>query len=487
MRSFKLKLLFVFLSTLLVAMTAINARATYGAKISVDEPQYLLTALSLAEDFDLDISDELDEQRYLPFHELRLNQQTIDLNDSGQRISPHDPLLPLLLSIPMGLGGWLASKIALAVLAAITAAATLWVAVRRFNISANIATAVVAILYASPPMTSYATQIYPEIPAALALITSLGIITGTATRANIIALTFSLTALPWLSVKYVPVTAALVAYFLYKNWRNEKKKTYFFTAVMAISAIVYLIIHKRIYGGWTVYATGDHFVNGEFEVVGRNPNIGARTRRLSGLLLDKEFGLIPWTPAFIALIPAFAFMIKERFKETSSLLLCVCVGWAVATWVALTMHGWWWPGRQLVVILPAVIISMAMLAEKFRLWRWFIYLGGISGTAAWLWLAFEATTDRRTLVVDFHETTYPIYRALSSILPDFTNYDQSALLLNTIWLLGIVFFSILTLVSTSGSSPTKSFIRYETKTQTLKIQGTRTKLKISKQVSEHAQ
>jgi hypothetical protein len=151
------------------------------------------------------------------------------------------------------------------------------------------------------------------------------------------------------------------------------------------------------------------------------------------------------------------------------------------------MHGWWWPGRQVVIILPAVIISMSMLAEKFRLWRWFIYLGGISGTAAWVWLAFEATTDRRTLVVDFHETTYPVYQALASVLPDFTNYDQSALLLNTIWLLGIVFFSILTLVSTSGSSPTKSFIRYETKTQTLKIQGTRSKLTISKQVSEHAQ
>ena len=487
MRSFKLKLFLVFLSTLLVAMTAINARATYGAKISVDEPQYLLTALSLAEDFDLDISDELDEQRYLPFHELRLNQQTIDLNDSGQRISPHDPLFPLFLALPMGLGGWLASKMALAVLAAITAVATLWVAVRRFNISPSIATAVVAILYASPPMTSYATQIYPEMPAALALIMSLGIITGTTTRANVIALTFSLTALPWLSVKYVPVTAALAAYFLYKNWRNERKKTYFFTAVMAISAIAYLIIHKRIYGGWTVYATGDHFVNGEFEVVGRNPNLGARTRRLSGLLLDKEFGLIPWTPAFIALVPAFAFMIKERFKETSSLLLCTCVGWAVATWVALTMHGWWWPGRQVVIILPAVIISMSMLAEKFRLWRWFIYLGGISGTAAWVWLAFEATTDRRTLVVDFHETTYPVYQALASVLPDFTNYDQSALLSNTIWLLGIAFLSILTLVSKTGSPSNNSAIRYETKTQTLKIQGTRSKLTISKQVSEHAQ
>ena len=485
MRSFALKLFLVFLTTLLVAMSAINARATYGAKISVDEPQYLLTALSIAEDFDLDISDELDERRYLPFHELRLNRQTIDLNDSGQRISPHDPLLPILLALPMGLGGWLASKIALAVLAAITAAATLWVAVRRFNVNPNIATVVTALLFTSPPLTSYATQIYPEMPAALALVTSIGIVTGTTTRKSIVALILALTALPWLSVKYVPVTAVLAMYFLYKNWNSERKRTYFFTVVMGISAVAYLIIHKRVYGGWTVYATGDHFVDGEFEVVGRNPNLAARTRRLSGLLLDKEFGLIPWTPAFFALIPAFVLMVKDRFKETLPLLLSACVGWSVATWVALTMHGWWWPGRQLVVILPTAVIAMAMLSEKFKLWRWFIYIGGTSGVIAWLWLAFEASTDRRTLVVDFYETSYPVYKALSYVLPDFTNYDQAALLLNVIWLTGIVLASMITFVHKPTLSKNNSFITYQTRTQTLKIQGTRKKLKITKQVIDN--
>ena len=101
------------------------------------------------------------------------------------------------------------------------------------------------------------------------------------------------------------------------------------------------------------------------------------------------------------------------------------------------MHGWWWPGRQLVVILPTAIIAMAILAEKFKIWRWFIYLGGISGVTAWLWLAFEATTDRRTLVVDFYETSYPIYQALADVLPDFTDFDQSAVLSNGIWQRGL--------------------------------------------------
>ena len=222
-RSFALKLALVFATTFLIAMSAINARATYGAKISVDEPQYLLTALSIYEDFDLDISDELDEQRYLPFHEIRLNQQTIDLNEDGQRISPHDPLLPLLLSIPMGLGGWLAAKITLAAIAAFTAMATLWVAVRRFNVSENLAAGVVGIFFAAPPMTSYATQIYPEMPAALAVVLSIGIISGPITKNKIIGLAATLTALPWLSVKYVPVTIAIALLFLLRNWKAEKR------------------------------------------------------------------------------------------------------------------------------------------------------------------------------------------------------------------------------------------------------------------------
>ncbi len=42
-------------------------------------------------------------------------------------------------------------------------------------------------------------------------------------------------------------------------------------------------------------------------------------------------------------------------------------GWATATWVALTMQGYWWPGRQLVVVLPlAVLVVLVWLARAGR-------------------------------------------------------------------------------------------------------------------------
>jgi len=33
-------------------------------------------------------------------------------------------------------------------------------------------------------------------------------------------------------------------------------------------------------------------------------------------------------------------------------------GWLVATFAANTMHGWWWPGRQTVVVLPLALLSV---------------------------------------------------------------------------------------------------------------------------------
>src|SRR3954468_22166582 len=110
-----------------------SVRATHGGRTTADEPQYLLSATSLAEDLDLDISDELRAERWRAWHEAELPQQTKPLLD-GRRVSPHDPLLPALLAGPVAVGGWVGAKLAMAAMAGLLAAATLWVAVRRLGV-----------------------------------------------------------------------------------------------------------------------------------------------------------------------------------------------------------------------------------------------------------------------------------------------------------------------------------------------------------------
>lgn len=430
----------VALWTLGWALIALDARSTYGARTSGDEPQYLTTALSLGTDFDLDISDEIAERSFEPYHEISLNTQTFPLNDDGQRLSPHDPLLPLLLAAPMAAGGWVAAKATLAVIAALTAMSTLWLAVRRLGVRLGVAAGVVAAFFATPPLVAYGTQVYPEMPAALCVTLALAAASGPLGRGARVVAAVAVVALPWLSVKYVPVAAVIALVVVVRLWPDRRRQLASETAFFVLAGIAYLWLHRRIYGGWTVYAAGDHFVGaGEFSVVGSQPDYLGRSRRVVGLLVDREFGLAAWMPAYLVLPGAMAVLARVRPPRWWAIGATVAVGYGVATWVALTMHGWWWPGRQLVVILPVAVAAIALGAERIAALRWVVLGGWIVGALGWAWLAIEASTDRRTIIVDFAETPYPWYRAWSTLLPDYQSFGGlGSVMLHWLWAMALI-------------------------------------------------
>ncbi len=405
----------VALATMAIAAFGVAARSTYGAQTSSDEPQYLITALSIAEDFDLDISDELERRAFEPFHEIGLNPQTFDLDESGQRISPHDPLLPFVAAPAMWVGGWVGVRILLMLTGGLVAGLTTWTAIRRFGVSASSGTIGVGSLMVGAPIAAYSTQVFPEIMAALAVAGVVAASTAPRLRSpHITAVLVGLIALPWLSIKYAPVAAVLGAIALWPLVRDRRRRELGAAgAVLAIAGLAYLAVHQRVYGGWTVYSTGDHFIDdGEFAVIGTDPDYVGRSRRLSGLLVDRRFGLIPWAPIW-AIVPfALAWYAAAARRHRLLLLAPMAAAWLVATFVALTMHGWWSPGRQIVVIVPLGAIALAALVDRHRPLRWVAAALGVVGASNWVWLAIEASTDRRTIIVDFYETAAVGYRAL---------------------------------------------------------------------------
>ena len=82
-------------------------------------------------------------------------------------MSPHDPLLPAILAMPMGLGGWAAAKATLAAFGSVLAALLVWTAHRRFAVPLGVAGDLA--FGVTAPLSAYATQVYPELPAALAV------------------------------------------------------------------------------------------------------------------------------------------------------------------------------------------------------------------------------------------------------------------------------------------------------------------------------
>lgn len=406
------------------ASVGLSARATYGAHTSGDEPYYLLTATSLVEDHDLDISDELRSQSHTPYHEIPLDPQTAPVGGDA-RISPHDPLLPVLLA-PVMTYGWLAAKLWLAMLTAVTAALTTRLAIRRFDLPPVLTVAVVSGLFLGMPLAPYATQVYPEMPAALLVVVAVdAIITMDALSRprrwwSCAALLLAVTSLPWLSVKYVPLAVVLALGAAWQLWRTRQRPLIVTGGVVLLmAATVYLMFHHIHYGGWTVYAAGDHFIDtGEFSVVGTSPDVVGRSRRLIGLLVDRSFGIATWSPAWLAAPAAIAVVITDRVRHRGILLAPVLTGWSVATFVALTMHGWWVPGRQIVAVLPLLAVALAVAAQRLRFVGVFVGAGVVAGLINWLWLAIEASTGRRTLIVDFAQTRSWPYRLLSWMMPD---------------------------------------------------------------------
>ncbi|WP_293775111.1 hypothetical protein [Sporichthya sp.] len=410
-----------FLVALVVGVLGIDVRATIGGRAAVDEPQYLLTALSLAEDGDLDISDELYDRRWRAFHDRNLPVQTQPKAD-GSAISPHDPLLPILIAAPMGLWGFEGAKATLCVIAGLAAALTVWVAVRRFGVRPALATAVVSVAFASPPLGIYAQQVYPEMPAALATLVAVAALTGSWTWRARIAFVLAVVALPWLSVKYAPAAVTLALVGLYRLWRSRGRLAVFtLLTVFAGMGVAYLVVHQLIWDGWTVYASGDFFQEpGEFAVVGTDPNYLGRSDRLAALLIDRNWGIAAWQPAYLLVIPAVAALLAARPRGWAGLILPAAAGWFVATFVALTMSGFWSPGRQLVVILPLLLVVIAWWLQTAP--PGVLVSGaalGFVGVVAMGALLIDGWDRRITWVFGFDKVDDPLYDGWKVFLPPY--------------------------------------------------------------------
>ncbi|MGH2773256.1 MAG: hypothetical protein ACRDIU_09000, partial [Actinomycetota bacterium] len=342
-----------------IASAAVTGvRGSFGNRLTGDEPEYMLTAISLAEDADLNIADEHAAKRYRPFHQSRLPAQALK-KPGPVMVSPHDPLLSALLAVPVAAGGWIGAKLFMAATAAILAAATLWTAVVRFKAPLGAASVVTGLFAASAPLAVYGSQVYPEIPAALAVVVGVAAVSGPLGTRGLFALAASVLALPWLGIKYTPVAAVLAALALYRLARGGRVAAGVKLAgVLLIAGLTYAAAHQAWYGGWTVYASGEHFAEaGEFSAVGKAPNLAARSTRLAGLLIDRRFGLVPWQPAWVLAPAALVALIRRRADDWQALILPLAAGWLFAVFAAVTMHGWWWPGRHALVVLPLAVIA----------------------------------------------------------------------------------------------------------------------------------
>ena len=269
----------------------------------------------MGQDLDLDISDELAREAYRPFHAVDLDSQTEPTAD-GRQFSPHDPGLPTLLAIPMRLGGWALAKATIALCAGVLATLTAWVAIRRFGVAPRWAFATVGVFAITTPLGVYATQVYPEIPGALVVMTVVAAVTGSRPTRTAIATVLGATALVWLSVKYAPVAVALVLVAglkLRRTPRDRGRRGRARRDGRRLPARPSRGVRRldRVRRGRPLHE------HGGVQRRRRAPPLPRAHEAPIGLVVDREFGLAAWAPAWLLLFPALGALARRRPADHS--------------------------------------------------------------------------------------------------------------------------------------------------------------------------
>ena len=96
---------------------------------------------------------------------------------------------------------------------------------------------------------------------------------------------------------------------------------------------------------------------------GEQPGVGDRVYRLWGLLIDRRFGVARWAPVLFVVVPGMVLLTRGDARLRLVLGLVV-VQLLIATFVAVTMMGWWFAGRTLVTVFPLLPIPFALVAAR---------------------------------------------------------------------------------------------------------------------------
>lgn len=354
----------VFVTVLVAGQLAVGMPASAIAPINGDEPFYVISAQSLLTDGDLDLRDEYQTLEYWAWWQGKVplwRQMTPAPN--GRLVSPHEPGLAILVVPAFALAGVRGIQRFLVVLwaAAMACGASL---ARRYRVRPVAALTGGVVVGVGAPGVVYASQIYPEGPAALAVAVGLLVCTGDRERPRPLLFALTLFALAWLGIKYVAVGSLLAGAWAWR-FRQHRRALAVATVISATAGFHYVWWHLETFGGLTPYSVNavwsglpdDVILTDHFDLMWR-------TYRLYGLFLDARFGLFRWLPA--AIVGAWGVW---RWRDGSRQLALLpaatfAVGVLVGTFASITIMGWWFPGRLLIAGFPALVVLVALGTER---------------------------------------------------------------------------------------------------------------------------
>ncbi len=364
--------LFFFATYVLVGAHALRVIGLGG-----DEPYYLLIAHSLAYDRDIDLANNFAEQDYWAYHPSPLEGlHAIPQQAGGAIISVHDIGLPVLIAPFYRIAGRWGAMVLLSAVTALTVAlcARAVFAHTRSPIAVGLAALTIGL---SVPSLPYSAQIYPAAVAALLVVWMLSLLDPVQhpapTQGQIVAYSAAIGFLPWLSIKYAVLSAVLAGMGLSflrpaPGERRARRWTGYGVPVLVFAA-AWVALRLRYYGSLSPAA----------QYGGWGLGAGRILRNIGALLLDQEHGLLPYTPAYLLVLPGMVVMWRAGRRRSLARLSAVLVPYVllVASW-SVWWAGWSFPARFLAAVVPVLAVPLGYLyAAAWHKRRRVLWRGGV--------------------------------------------------------------------------------------------------------------
>jgi hypothetical protein len=430
-------LLFAAVALFLLLATAytfsVGLRATRNASITGDEPFYLLTTRSLIDDGNLDLTAQYERRSYESFfdHPDGLWRQSVETSD-GKLLSPHEPGLSVLLIPGFAIDGLRGAQVQLLLIAALTFSLAFVLTSLETGMP-RLSWLVTAAVGLGATAFVYSTEVYPEMPGALCLVASLLLIrSGRRDVWATLGLALLMTALLWLGMKYAPLALPVAgAYF----FAAGTKQRLVLVALSMASAAFYIWFHYAVFEDLTAYSINTVYEGaGAVSVLEAHVSLHERFYRLWGLFIDQRFGSGRWAPLLLLTIPALPLLIRSgRIGQVAFGLIGAQV--LIATFVAITMMGWWFPGRTLMVVLPLTPLALTLLVASLPAWgRMLAASLAVTSFAFTVALERAVSQDGLRLAVDPFDMRWAPFRLSAHLFPNYQHWTAETIVLTVAWL-----------------------------------------------------
>jgi hypothetical protein len=378
------------LAALASVLFAFAGRLRLDAQPWGDEPHYLVMSIALAKYRTFDLTRAYANHDYRGFFPGDLDAH-VYAGPDGTMIPLHNFGAPLLWALPYAAWGR-AGVAAFMVLVSVLIVVNVYHLLRDLGIVLPYAGIVTGLFVIGSPIYMYASMQFVEPIGALLVIFAVRTILRPAPSPTRIALTSAgLGYLPWVHGRFVVFTVILGGLLIARmvgRADGRGRWTWYLAAAGPLAALVLALelFNATRYGSWSPAPGNANYGDGLFQIW---PHSG-----LSGLLFDRQYGLLSHFPLLALAVPGMLLALRTGPLRRHVVLLAVIVPYLLAI---STFRYWWagWspPGRLLAVVAPLLAYYVAVTLQRLHS----LTLTTLATLAALVGFAISVTGDVLTV------------------------------------------------------------------------------------------